>query len=269
MVEKNLLKLSVEQETTVSQSNDDFLNQLFDEPGIQAPKTEPNHSRNSSPIANIKSQKSHTPNGCHDDISNSAKLEHLAAQKKLLSTLFVTGLPIIQDDLVVLSKMFIDLCHHIHISIDAKEIVSIEMETVRHNEHNLVVQLNDPQQKENIIRIAQRHKGLKASEFMSFLPMTLKPKNIHIYPKLTKFYEELKSDAIAYLHDRKLYSFRVCSQGLAVRCSKYTPEKYIKSPKELEILINGFSPHLKRVNEEPLVSIGLSSSKQSLLHTLQ
>lgn len=262
MVENNLLNRTVEQETTVTQSNDDLINQLFDEPHAKIPQPEPNHFKKSSPIATSNQ----SPIGCHGDILESAKQEHLAAQKKLLSTLLVTGLPIDQDDPFVLTKIFIDLCRHIHINIDSKEIASTGIETVRPNEHNLLVQLTDPQQKENIIRIAQRYKGLKANEFISFLPMALKTKNIHVYPKLTKFYERLRDDAIAYLRDRKLYSFRVCSQGLAVRCSKNTQEVYIKSRKELENLVSSASPNLKKVNDEPLDSDGPSSPKQSRTH---
>lgn len=270
MMENSLFNGSIEQETTITQSNDDLIDQLFfDEPPVKTPQPEPNHSKKSSPIASDKSPKQiQLPIGCQADILDSAKREQLAAQKKLLSTLFVTGLPIDQNDHVILSKMFMDLCHHIHVCIDSKEIASIGIETVRPNENNLVVQLNDPQQKENIVRIAQRYKGLKASEFIPYLPMNLKTKIIHVYPKLTKFYERLRDDAIVYLHNRKLYSFRVCSQGLAVRCSKDTQETYIKSRKELENLVSGASPlrSLKRVYDAPLDSTGPSSPKQARMH---
>lgn len=195
MMENGLLNRSNEPETTVTQSNNDFIEQLFDEPPIKTSQPEPNHYKKSSPIASSKSPQTQSPNlGCHADILDSAKQEQLAAQKKLLSTLFITGLPIERDDPDVLRKMFLDLCHHIHVNIDFNEIASIGIETVRPNEYNLVAQLTDPQQKENIVRIAQRFKGLKACDFDSSLPKTLKTKNIHVFPKLTKFYERLKQE---------------------------------------------------------------------------
>lgn len=267
MMEQKSLNGSIEQETKVTQSNDNLINQLFDESSrIKTAQPEPNHYKKSSPIASsTESPKIQSPIGYYADISDSAKIEQCAAQKKLLSTLFVTGLPIVRDDPVILHKMFLDLCRHIHVSIDSKEIVSIGIENVRPNEYNLVVQLSDAQQKENIVRIAQRYKGLNASEFIPSRPVTSKTRTIHIFPKLTKFYERLRDDAIVYLRDRKLYSFRVCSQGLAVRCSKNAQETYIKSRKELENLVSGtLPPHrLKRANDEPLDLAGPSSPKQS------
>lgn len=266
MMEKKLLNGSIEQEPKVTQSNDTLIDQLFDESSrIKTPQPEPCHYKKSSPIASSKSPKIQSPIGCYADILDSSKKEQLAAQKKLLSTLFVTGLPIDRDDPVILHKMFLDICRHIHVSIESKEIVSTGIENVRPNEYNLVVQLSDAQQKENIVRIAQRYKGLKASEFMPSLPVTSKTRFIHIFPKLTKFYERLRDDAIVYLHDRKLYSFRVCSQGLAVRCSKNSQEAYIKSRKELENLVSGSPPlqRSKRMNDEPLDLAGPSSPKQS------
>lgn len=258
IMENNLLNGSVIQETTITPSIEDLIDQLFDEPRIPTPpQPETNLFKKSSTIISSNAPQTQSAIECHTDILNSAKLEQLAAQKKLLNTLFVTGLPIDRHDSVLLRKMFMDLCHHIHVSIESKEIVTTEIENVRPNEYNLVVRLNDPQQKENIVRMAQRFKGLKASEFIPFLPMTTKEKNIHVYPKLTKFYERLRDDAIVYLHDQKLYSFRVCSQGLAVRCSKNTQETYIKSRMELEKLVNSASSpqRLKRVNDEPFDSL--------------
>lgn len=169
------------------------------------------------------------------DISALKKAEEVQLQNQCLNTLTVCGLPIRRGDRKSLLGLFKILSDHIFEPFDP-----IEIENIESDGQNMMVTFHDKSKRDRIIR-SLRTKNLKSDKVLKLLPGEIST-SVKAYEKATNFYKKLCGIAYAYVSKKRIYSYGITSQGLAIKLAPDSEIVYVRSKNELEaqVLRNDF-----------------------------
>lgn len=173
------------------------------------------------------------------DVSDYAKEEQLEWQNRYRNELTVTGLSIKCNDRKSLSDIFLKLCKHLDAPIQLDDIENIEWAS-----EEIFVKLVDYTKKDRILN-APRLNGLKSHHFLKLQPNN-SSKLIKVFPRMNKFYLRLWKNAEKHVLNDELHSFRISSQGLAIRYKPEKQEVYVKSCRELGDFVRKFTEDQRR-----------------------
>lgn len=169
-----------------------------------------------------------------EDLPDQVKQKHLAKQKTLLNSLYITGLPENDGTRKVLMDMFTRLCKHLKVPLedgDDGDVISIQKAWFKKND--IIVKLKEQSTQELILMNANRKKILQSDDFLRLKP-GLRPQNVCITPEMTNHYERLAKGAKEHIRNGLLFSSRISNRGLAVKVSRNSMEEYVNSSRELD-----------------------------------
>lgn len=172
----------------------------------------------------------HLPNRGSEDISEIRKCSELQLQKKCRNTLDVQGLPIRKCDEKSLRHLFKIFCDHISEPFDPKDI-----ENIQSDGRSMMVTFRD-EDKADLLLASQQTKNLQSDKVLKLLPGE-KSTSIKVFRKLTAFYTRICHLAQDYVRKKQIFSYGICSQGLAIRLTPTSQVRYVRSRYELKELV--------------------------------
>lgn len=164
------------------------------------------------------------------DVPEEGKMEQLKFQNEYNNSIAIVGLPGQSCLKSKLMELVFCLCNYINVPIRNEDIRSINRSS---DYKQIFVEFYNSELKEEILR-SKKLRNLTTNLFLQ----THKCIKVTVIPRLTKYFERICLNAIEHCKKKRIYSYRIGPEGLAIRRSQLdTFETFVRSCKELDDVV--------------------------------